>query len=63
LFIAYTIWKDWFETSVGNEEFRWFAYVAFSRRKHLLVVATPKLNDCYLERFKAYGFVPKEKPG
>ncbi|MBN2442431.1 MAG: hypothetical protein JXJ04_13840, partial [Spirochaetales bacterium] len=55
-------YKDWLEPPEGKEEYQRLAYVAFSRPKHLLVVATPILNDEYLEKFQRFGFVPKNIP-
>jgi DNA helicase II / ATP-dependent DNA helicase PcrA len=55
-------YQDWFEPSPGDEEFKRFAYVAFSRPKHLLIVATPQLEERYLKKFRDLGFVEEKIP-
>lgn len=52
-------WTQWFDTECIAEKNR-LAYVSFSRAKHLLVLAIPKLKNSKQENFKEifdYGFV------
>ncbi|HEY5536187.1 MAG TPA: ATP-dependent helicase [Ignavibacteria bacterium] len=52
-------WEDWFNQipSNANEyEYKRYGYVAFSRPKHLLVLATPKLSSDDRKFFEEFGF-------
>jgi len=52
-------WKHWFNKMPNNEEeyeYKRYGYVAFSRPKHLLVLATPKLNRVDRDYFENIGF-------
>jgi DNA helicase-2/ATP-dependent DNA helicase PcrA len=52
-------WKDWFnETLTTEDEFehKRYGYVALSRPKHLLVLATPKLEQNERSIFESVGF-------
>jgi len=49
--------QDWVEPQPGKDEHRRFAYVAFSRPKHLLIVAVPKTRDGeHVKRLIPLGF-------
>ena len=52
--------QSWLEPAAGNEEYTRFAYVACSRPRHFLIVATPKLKDIQLQAFLDFGFVNQE---
>jgi DNA helicase-2/ATP-dependent DNA helicase PcrA len=47
--------EEWLTPRPGNEEHQRFAYVASSRPKHLLVIATPNLDTAQLYGFKNLG--------
>lgn len=47
--------EHWIDKVTGNEEHKRFAYVACSRPKHLLIIATPKLETQHLEILKKMG--------
>jgi len=52
-------WKDWFNEAPSNEdelEHKRYGYVALSRPKHLLVLATPKLDSANRTYFEGIGF-------
>lgn len=52
-------WKDWFNQTPNTEndyEHKRFGYVALSRPKHLLVIATPKLDNGDRRYFEELGF-------
>jgi len=52
-------WKHWFNCTPTNDsefEYKRYGYVAFSRAKHLLVLATPKLNNDEKRFFEKVGF-------
>lgn len=49
--------EHWIDPSPGNEEHRRFAYVACSRPRHLLVVATARLSAAQRARLTALGLV------
>jgi len=52
-------WKHWFNSNANSEEkIEWerYGYVAFSRAKHLLVLATPKLDEEDKDYFRSIGF-------
>ncbi len=52
-------WKNWFNKTASNEEekeYKRYGYVAFSRPKHLLILATPKLNRNDRVYFENIGF-------
>jgi len=52
-------WKDWFNETTSNEdelEHKRYGYVALSRPKHLLVLATPKLDSANRTYFEGIGF-------
>ena len=46
---------NWIDNISVNEEHKRFAYVACSRPKHLLIIATPKLGTQHLEILKKMG--------
>ena len=48
--------SDWIEGGSRDEEHVRFAYVACSRPKHLLVLATPKLRQVELANLIKLGF-------
>ena len=52
----------WLHPDPDNEEYRRFAYVACSRPRHLLVLATPQLKDRQLEELSGLGFEPMVLP-
>jgi DNA helicase-2/ATP-dependent DNA helicase PcrA len=52
--------SHWLNPQQGQDEYQRFAYVACSRPKHLLVVATPQLDAQNLEKFIALGFIPRD---
>ena len=47
--------EHWIDNISVNEEHKRFAYVACSRPKHLLIIATPKLGTQHLEILKKMG--------
>ncbi len=52
-------WKHWFNDTANNDlenEYKRYGYVAFSRAKHLLILATPQLNRIDKEYFENIGF-------
>ena len=49
--------EHWIDHSSGNEEHRRFAYVACSRPRHLLIVATKKLSSAQRASLTALGLV------
>ncbi len=52
-------WEDWFNNAAGTPdelEHKRYGYVAFSRPKHLLVLATPKLKPSDKQFFSSLGF-------
>lgn len=52
-------WKDWFNDHPESDdefEHKRYGYVAFSRPKHLLVLATPQLNSGERQFFEDIGF-------
>lgn len=49
--------SHWFREGNYDEEHIRFAYVAMSRPKHALIVATPKLTDAEKTKFQNLGFV------
>jgi DNA helicase-2/ATP-dependent DNA helicase PcrA len=52
-------WKDWFNDTPATEdesEHKRYGYVALSRPKHLLVLATPKLRSADRTYFESIGF-------
>jgi len=52
-------WKHWFNDTANNDlenEYKRYGYVAFSRAKHLLILATPQLNRVDKEYFENIGF-------
>jgi DNA helicase-2/ATP-dependent DNA helicase PcrA len=51
---------SWLDPASGYEEYTRFAYVACSRPRHLLVVATPTLTVEQVQRFVALGFSLRE---
>ena len=52
--------SSWLDPATGHEEYTRFAYVACSRPRHLLVVATPTLTAEQVQRFVALGFTLRE---
>ncbi len=52
--------EHWLNPDPGDEEFERFAYVACSRPKHLLVIATPVLTKSQLDALKDIGL--EEQP-
>jgi DNA helicase II / ATP-dependent DNA helicase PcrA len=48
--------SHWFKEGEYIEEHLRFAYVACSRPKHLLIVATPQLNAADLQKLQNFGF-------
>ncbi len=52
--------EQWLHPEPGKEEYRRFAYVACSRPKHLLVVATPPLRDNQLQELVDLGLEPQD---
>lgn len=50
-------YSHWFREGAFDEEHIRFAYVACSRPKQLLVLATPKLNQEFLTKLQEIGFV------
>jgi len=54
--------EQWLHPEDDQEEHRRFAYVACSRPKHLLVVATPELTESQLEELVGLGLEPQEMP-
>ena len=56
-------WKHWFTSSTkteDEEEHKRYGYVAFSRPKHLLVLAVPPLDPTDRKTFSDYGFVVED---
>lgn len=52
-------WEDWFSNTASTSdelEHKRYGYVAFSRPKHLLVLATPKLKPSDKHLFSSLGF-------
>ena len=52
-------WDDWFKSCPATNdehEHKRYGYVAFSRPKHLLVLATPKLESSDRSFFTNLGF-------
>lgn len=52
-------WEDWFNqkpSTSSEHEHKRYGYVALSRPKHLLVLATPKLNSMNKTFFEGLGF-------
>jgi hypothetical protein len=52
-------WEDWFNQTPSSSlefEHKRYGYVAFSKPKHLLVLATPKLNPENRSYFESIGF-------
>ncbi len=52
-------WKHWFNDTANNDlenEYKRYGYVAFSRAKHLLILATPQLNRVDKKYFESIGF-------
>jgi DNA helicase-2/ATP-dependent DNA helicase PcrA len=52
--------SHWLNPEQSKEEYQRFAYVAFSRPKHLLIVAAPQLDAEELHSFEDLGFIPKD---
>jgi len=52
--------EHWLRPSPDNKEHTRFAYVACSRPKHLLVIATPTLNATQLKEMQNRGLVPQD---
>lgn len=54
--------EHWLNPDPGEEEFKRFAYVACSRPKHLLVIATPVLTKSQLDALKDIGLEEQTFP-
>jgi len=52
--------EHWLHPKPGKQEYRRFAYVACSRPQHLLVVATPPLNEKHLRELVELGLEPQD---
>lgn len=52
--------EQWLHPDADKEEYKRFAYVACSRPKHLLLVATPSLDEEQLEELVQLGLDPQD---
>jgi DNA helicase-2/ATP-dependent DNA helicase PcrA len=52
--------EQWLHPAPSKEEYQRFAYVACSRPKHLLVIATPPLDENQLQEFLDLGLEPQD---